>query len=163
MSDYIRMSEAGGIIASVTSWYEKNRGRPVENKTKPEEEQQLARSWLALLNRKSKLPADVRAEAEKLKARWETKAGQTVAGPVDRLVEWMEEYKRRPRRKRDGVEDKLALLTISMVPRTPLILLHPFNQAANRISHGLPSLCLQSRFELLGFGADISGQRRFTC
>ena len=110
MSDHIRMSEAECVIASVTSWYEKNMQRPVESKTKPDEEQQLARSWRALLKRKSKLPADVRAEAEKLKARLETKPGQTVAGPIDRLVEWMEEHKRRPRYHRDGEEGKFAQL-----------------------------------------------------
>ena len=52
---------------------------------------------------------------------------------------------------------KFALLTISISPRTPLRLFHPFNQAANTTS-----LRLQSCFELLGFGTDISGQRQFT-
>ena len=80
MSDYIRKAEAEALIASVTNWYEENGRRAAETKSKLEE-RRLAMRWRTLLRRKSKLPPDVCAEAEKLNARL-----QTVAGPVDDLV-----------------------------------------------------------------------------
>ena len=106
------MSGSKNVIADARRWYDMNGKRPVRNKIARAEDT-LAKKWSKLMKDKLNLSDELLAEADELQAQFDT--------GVDRLVAWMHEHKRSPKRDRGDPEDKLAQTWGRYLKKTDLL------------------------------------------